>query len=73
MKLINYNEASEMLAVKLETLYTMVHRKVIPHVRISPRSVRFDKDELENWLKKRCIKAESWSSREAKYVAKEEE
>lgn len=48
--LITYKEAAALLGLKDGTLYAMVSRKSIPHVRLSPRIVRFDRAELEAWI-----------------------
>jgi predicted DNA-binding transcriptional regulator AlpA len=37
------------------TIHTWVHRKLIPHVRIAPRMVRFDPDEIERWIASRQV------------------
>lgn len=33
----------------------MVRRHEIPHVRLGPRFVRFDREELERWLSERSV------------------
>lgn len=48
--LIPYAEAAQVLGVPISTLYTWVARRQIPHVRLSNRVVRFDRDVLESWL-----------------------
>lgn len=48
-----YSLASEVTGIQITTLYSMVSKKQIPHIRISPRLVLFDQDELENWMKAR--------------------
>lgn len=50
MRIATYQEAATFLAMPLNTLYSLVHRKVIPHVRISDRMVKFDLDDLERWI-----------------------
>jgi excisionase family DNA binding protein len=51
MNLVNYDEAAKFLNVAKGTLYGWVHSKWIPHVRLSPRVVRFDLDELAQWAR----------------------
>ncbi len=53
MKLLTFTEVSEQYALKTSTLYSMVHKGQIPHVRIGPRTVRFRADELEAWVQER--------------------
>ena len=47
---LNYPEASEFLNIPRGTLYSMVSRNEIPHIRLSGRSVRFSKEKLNKWL-----------------------
>jgi len=49
-KLLTYKQVSEQLGIKLATLYAMVHRREIPHLRLGPRMVRFSLSEIEAWL-----------------------
>lgn len=53
MKLLTYKAASELLEVPIGTLYAWVHEKKIPHIRLGPRTVRFDLEELQTWLAER--------------------
>lgn len=55
--LLNYTEAAERLGIKLSTLYALVSQRRIPHVRIGPRFVMFDPDEIERWIKARRVQA----------------
>lgn len=50
---LSYGQVSEMLGLSMNTLYSMVHRKMIPFIRISDRIVRFERDEIEEWLDRR--------------------
>ena len=50
MELLTYDQAAELLSVKRGTLYAWVHLKRVPHVRLSKRCVRFDRQELETWI-----------------------
>lgn len=49
-KLLDYEEAAAYLALPIGTLRAMVHRKTIPHHRLGPRTVRFDRADLDAWL-----------------------
>lgn len=50
-----YRDAARYLSLPVGTLRAMVHRKAIPHVRIGPQSVRFDRAELDRWIDARRI------------------
>lgn len=54
---LNYQSAAEYLGVKVGTLRNMVHRKQVPHIRLSPKMVRFDLGELEKWLRAHSVPA----------------
>lgn len=49
-KLLNYREAASLLGMNLNTLYSLVYRRGIPHKRLSGRIVRFSQPELVKWL-----------------------
>lgn len=53
---LNYQQVSILLAIKRNTLYSMVHRNQIPHYRLGPRMVRFSETELLQWLQERHVK-----------------
>ena len=44
--MLTYADLQRLLALPLGTLYSMVARKRIPHVRLGPRIVRFKKSGL---------------------------
>jgi len=50
MRMLTYKQAAEYLGLKKGTLYSMVHRGRIPHLRLGRRLVRFRKEELDAWL-----------------------
>jgi excisionase family DNA binding protein len=54
-KLVGYAEAALMLGVRVGTLYGLVHKKRVPHVRLGGRLVRFDHDALVAWLDARRV------------------
>ncbi len=54
-KIIDYNGAHEVTGICINTLYGLVSRRKIPHMRISARLVRFVKRELEEWLDSRRV------------------
>lgn len=47
---LSYAEAADLTGLPLGTLYSMVSRRQIPHLRLAPRTVRFDRRQLEAWL-----------------------
>lgn len=49
----NYDQLGQYLGLSKNTLYSMVHRKLIPFIRISGRTVRFDPVEIETWVESR--------------------
>ena len=52
---LRYADVAELLQVKVGTLYSMVSRREIPHVRVSNRLVLFDPEHLKSWLKDKEI------------------
>lgn len=50
-----YRELSEKINVPLGTVYGWVRRGFIPHLRLGPRLVRFDLDEVADWLQQRKV------------------
>ena len=54
-KLLTVKEVAEMLSLSKFAVYDMVATNSIPHIKIGQtnRSVRFDKQKIEIWLKKK--------------------
>lgn len=48
--LVGYADAALITGLSRGSLRARVHRKAIPHVRLSRRTVRFRRAELEAWL-----------------------
>ena len=65
MRLLNYDETADLLGLRLSTLYSMVSRGQIPHVRLGPRLVRFDAEVLHAWLDARRVDVVTPASEEA--------
>lgn len=57
--LTDYCGAAAITCLSVAQLRMMVHRKTIPHVRLAPRSVRFDVAELETWIAERRVLAKA--------------
>ncbi len=53
--LFTYVQASQFLGVRVGTLYSMVSRREIPHVRLGRRLVRFVPEELRVWVEARRV------------------
>lgn len=53
-KLLTIKEASEVLRLKVSTLYSMVERKTIPHVKLGSR-VMFSPESLSQWIAERTV------------------
>jgi excisionase family DNA binding protein len=50
---VGYAHAASYIGVAVSTLYVLVHRRQIPHMRISKRLVVFDLNDLDRWLDER--------------------
>ena len=48
--LITYRDLAAWISLPLGTLYSLVAKKRIPHVRLGRRIVRFDRAEITSWL-----------------------
>ena len=53
-KLLTVKEVAEIIQLSKYAIYQMVANDSIPYIKIGAtnRSVRFDKDKIEKWLKK---------------------
>jgi excisionase family DNA binding protein len=54
--LLTYAQAARFLNLRLGTLYALVSRKEIPHVRLGKRLVRFSRDALTAMITDRSIR-----------------
>ena len=63
-RLLSYSEVAERYGLRRGTLASLVHRRQIPHVRLGPRFVRFDPDEIERWIDARRVPAKAEEARE---------
>ena len=52
-RLLTYPEAADYLCVGRSTLYDLVGRGELPVVRMSPRCVRFRREDLEEFVEAR--------------------
>jgi excisionase family DNA binding protein len=65
MRLMTYQETANRLGLCLSTLYAMVSRGQIPHIRLGPRLVRFDTDEVHAWISARRVEVRPPAPRDA--------
>ena len=49
-QLITYQEAARFLGLPRGTLYAMVHQNRVPHIRLGRRLVRFDQEQLREFV-----------------------
>ena len=52
---LNYREGARVLGIPVGTLRSMVCRRQVPHIRISPRVVVFDVAALDEWISLRRV------------------
>lgn len=57
-KLLNARQVSELLEVKVSTVYDWAHRGVIPYVKLG-RLIRFKKAEIFQWVNFHTIRPKS--------------
>jgi len=65
-KLLTARQVSELLEVKVDTVYDWVHRGLIPHVKLN-RLLRFKKADLFRWVEAHTLRPKD-SSRRKKSV-----
>lgn len=63
-EMMGYAAASQLTGVKLGTLYSLVARHQIPHVRIGKRLVLFQRSKLLAWLSDCAVPAIGVRARE---------
>ena len=54
---LNSREAAAFIGVAVKTLYAWTAEERIPFYRISARRLRFDRSELESWMRSRKVEA----------------
>lgn len=47
---LTYAQAAELCNLPIGTLHSLVCKRMIPHIRLGPRSVRFVRARLLQWL-----------------------
>ena len=58
-----YKQLHKAYNINLHTLYTLVQRNKIPHIRLGPRTVRFDPAKVREWLRKSGRKGLPYAAR----------
>ena len=58
-KLLSVDEVSEMLGVTKATIYSWTSRNKIPHIKLSKRLLKFRKNDIEAWIAKRAVGADT--------------
>ena len=56
-KLLNMDEASNLLGIKKSTLYQLVMRKQITHVKLG-KLTRFRSEDIQAYIKKNLVEAQ---------------
>jgi len=49
-QVVDYAGAQQVTGIGVNTLYSLVHHRKIPHLRITSRIVRFVRRELVQWM-----------------------
>jgi excisionase family DNA binding protein len=55
-QMLSYRESATLLGLPVGTLYSLVHARRVPHVRLGQRLVRFPRLELERWVNARTVR-----------------
>ena len=55
-KLLTIKETAKLLGITESTLKGMIRRGAIPYIKLSPRVLRFDPEELDEYLDQRRVK-----------------
>lgn len=58
-KLLSIDELSEILGVTKSTIYSWTSRNKIPHIKLSKRLLKFRKNDIEAWIAKKAITADT--------------
>jgi excisionase family DNA binding protein len=58
-KLLSIDELSEILGVTKATIYSWTYRNKIPHIKLSKRLLKFRRNDIEAWITKRAVSADT--------------
>ena len=53
--LMTYDETAALLGLPKGTLYSWVHERRVPHIRLGPRLVRFSRRAMTAWLEAHVV------------------
>jgi excisionase family DNA binding protein len=70
-EMLSYRQAAKFLGVPIGTLYAMVCRHRLAHVRLGPRLVRFSRSKLEELVHENTINADVSNRSTEKEVSRE--
>jgi excisionase family DNA binding protein len=56
--LMSYDDLSKYLGYAKPTLYAKVRERVIPHIRLNKRKVKFCKEDIDKWVDSQKVMAE---------------
>lgn len=71
MSRLPYPAAAAHTGLKVGTLRALVARKRVPHIRLGPRLVVFDREALDRWLAERSVETAPVGGRALRLVAGE--
>jgi excisionase family DNA binding protein len=54
-KLLTVKEASAILNISTPTLYRYISARAIPYLKLGTGAIRFDPDDLENWISQQRV------------------
>ena len=54
-KLLTVDEVAHMLGMTESAVRHLVYRRQIPHVKVGPKTLRFDPVEIADWLAERRV------------------
>jgi len=58
-KLLNIDELSEILGVTKSTIYSWTSQNKIPHIKLSKRLLKFRENDIEAWIGRRAVSADT--------------
>lgn len=53
---LSVKEVCELTGLSKSTIYCEIYKRCIPYFKLGPRIVRFDREEIEEWIKNRPFK-----------------
>lgn len=77
MDLMTKDQAAELLGISRDTLDTLMKQRKITYYQLSPKIVRFDREDVLEYIRLSCVEAaepaakrtrRSWKQRECLYV-----